>query len=255
MRKHRDAVKGIDAAHAPLELLKASKVSWDDVVDLGKEHGIRNSQISVIAPTGTIAFMMDCDTTGIEPDIALVKYKKLVGGGMIKIVNGTVPKALKRLGYDKEQIQEIVEFIDERDTIEGAPHFKDEHLAIFDCAFKPANGSRSIHYMGHLKMMAAVQPFVSGAISKTINLPKESSPEEVTEAYLEGWRLGSQGGGNLSGQLQAQPAAVDQEGRGQEGRGQGTQSEPEEIARRTACRHPQVLGQRPRRLHHRRTLR
>ena len=190
MRKHRDAVKGIDAAHAPLELLKAAKVSWDEVVDLGKEHGIRNSQISVIAPTGTIAFMMDCDTTGIEPDIALVKYKKLVGGGMIKIVNGTVPVALTRLGYDKEQIQEIVEFIDEHDTIEGAPDLADEHMAIFDCAFKPANGSRSIHYMGHLKMLAAVQPFVSGAISKTINMPEESTPEEITEAYLEGWRLG-----------------------------------------------------------------
>jgi ribonucleoside-diphosphate reductase alpha chain len=190
MRKHRDAVKGIDAAHAPLELLKAAKVSWDEVVELGKEHGIRNSQISVIAPTGTIAFMMDCDTTGIEPDIALVKYKKLVGGGMIKIVNGTVPVALKRLGYDKEQIQEIVEFIDEHDTIEGAPHLGDEHMAVFDCAFKPANGSRSIHYMGHLNMLAAVQPFVSGAISKTINMPEESTPEEVTEAYLEGWRMG-----------------------------------------------------------------
>ena len=193
MRKHRDAVKGIDAAssRAELELLKAAQgVSWDDA-GLGKEHGHpQQPDHSVLAPTGTIAFMMDCDTTGIEPDIALVKYKKLVGGGMIKIVNGTVPEALKRLGYDKDQIQEIVEFIDEHDTIEGAPHLGDEHMAIFDCAFKPANGSRSIHYMGHLKMLAAVQPFVSGAISKTINMPEESSPEEVTAAYLEGWRLG-----------------------------------------------------------------
>ncbi|MGB5400262.1 MAG: vitamin B12-dependent ribonucleotide reductase, partial [Thermoanaerobaculia bacterium] len=167
MRKHRDAVKGIDSAHVPLELLRGAKDSWDDVVELGDSQGLRNSQISVIAPTGTIAFMMDCDTTGIEPDIALVKYKRLVGGGMIKIVNNTVPAALKRLGYEKEEIKAIVEYIDEHDTIEGAPHLKDEHLAVFDCAFKPAQGSRSIHHMGHLKMLAAVQPFVSGAISKT----------------------------------------------------------------------------------------
>ncbi|MEA2690777.1 MAG: ribonucleoside-diphosphate reductase alpha chain, partial [Acidobacteriota bacterium] len=140
MKKHRDAVKKIDAAHVSLELLQAAKKSWDEVVELGERHGLRNSQISVLAPTGTIAFMMDCDTTGVEPDIALVKYKKLVGGGMIKIVNNTVPKALKRLGYDKEQVREIVEWIDEQDTIEGAPHLKAEHLPVFDCAFKPANG-------------------------------------------------------------------------------------------------------------------
>ncbi|MGB5296783.1 MAG: vitamin B12-dependent ribonucleotide reductase [Thermoanaerobaculia bacterium] len=190
MRKHRDAVKGIDSAHVPLELLRGAKDSWDDVVELGDSQGLRNSQISVIAPTGTIAFMMDCDTTGIEPDIALVKYKRLVGGGMIKIVNNTVPAALKRLGYEKEEIKAIVEYIDEHDTIEGAPHLKDEHLAVFDCAFKPAQGSRSIHHMGHLKMLAAVQPFVSGAISKTINMPEESTPEEILDAYMEGWRLG-----------------------------------------------------------------
>ncbi|MGB5660663.1 MAG: vitamin B12-dependent ribonucleotide reductase [Thermoanaerobaculia bacterium] len=190
MRKHRDAVKGIDSAHVPLELLRGAKDSWDDVVELGDSQGLRNSQISVIAPTGTIAFMMDCDTTGIEPDIALVKYKRLVGGGMIKIVNNTVPAALKRLGYEKEEIKTIVEYIDEHDTIEGAPHLKDEHLAVFDCAFKPAQGSRSIHHMGHLKMLAAVQPFVSGAISKTINMPEESTPEEILDAYMEGWRLG-----------------------------------------------------------------
>src|SRR6185295_10088411 len=152
MRKHRDAIRKIEAAHVPLDLLQAAKKSWDEVVELGEKVGLRNSQISVLAPTGTIAFMMDCDTTGVEPDIALVKYKKLVGGGMIKIVNGTVPKALKRLGYDREQIRGIVEFIDENDTIEGAPHLKPEHLAVFDCAFKPNKGSRSIHYMGHLKM-------------------------------------------------------------------------------------------------------
>jgi len=190
MRMHREALKHLDAAHVPLELLKTAKETWDEVVDCAEGQGLRNSQISVIAPTGTIAFMMDCDTTGIEPDIALVKYKKLVGGGMIKIVNGTVPVALKRLGYDKTEVKQIVEYIDEHDTIEGAPHLKDEHLPVFDCAFKPAKGSRSIHYMGHLKMLSAVQPFISGAISKTINMPEESSPEEIAEAYTEGWRLG-----------------------------------------------------------------
>ncbi len=190
MRKHRDALRGIDTAHAPLELLKAAKSSWDQVVELGEEHGLRNSQISVLAPTGTIAFMMDCDTTGVEPDIALVKYKKLVGGGMIKIVNQTVPLALARLGYEKDEVQAIVEYIDENDTIEGAPGLRDEHLPVFDCAFKPAHGQRSIHWKGHLKMLAAAQPFISGAISKTINMPEDSTVEDVTSAYLEGWKLG-----------------------------------------------------------------
>jgi len=190
MRKHREAIKKLDPAYVSLELLQASKKCWDEVVQRGDESGLRNAQISVVAPTGTIAFMMDCDTTGIEPDIALVKYKKLVGGGLIKIVNKTVPKALRRLGYDKEQVRSIVEYIDEHDTIEGAPHLEDEHLAVFDCAFKPAAGSRSIHHMGHLKMLGAVQPFISGAISKTINMPEDSTAEEVMDAYLEGWRLG-----------------------------------------------------------------
>jgi ribonucleoside-diphosphate reductase alpha chain len=190
MRKHREAIKRISPAHAPMDLLQAAKRSWDDVIELGDRFGLRNSQISVLAPTGTIAFMMDCDTTGVEPDIALVKYKKLVGGGMIKIVNNTVPVALKRLGYDKEQSKEIVEYVDENDTIEGAPHLQDEHLAVFDCAFKPAKGGRSIHYMGHLKMLAAVQPFISGAISKTINMPEESTPDDIMQAYIEGWQMG-----------------------------------------------------------------
>jgi ribonucleoside-diphosphate reductase alpha chain len=190
MRKHREALKRIDAAHAPLDLLQAAKRSWDEVVELGERHGLRNSQISVLAPTGTIAFMMDCDTTGVEPDIALVKYKKLVGGGMIKIVNNTVPRALKRLGHDREQVREIVEFIDENDTIEGAPHLKPEHLPVFDCAFKPAKGSRSIAYTGHLRMLAAVQPFISGAISKTVNMPEDSTPDDILQAYIEGWQLG-----------------------------------------------------------------
>lgn len=190
MRNHRAALKEVDPAHVPLELLNAAKKSWDGVVEEGERNGIRNSQISVLAPTGTIAFMMDCDTTGVEPDIALVKYKKLVGGGMIKIVNRTVPLALERLGYEKSEIQQIVEYIDDHDTIEGAPHLADEHLAVFDCAFKPANGSRSIHHMGHLRMLAAAQPFISGAISKTINMPEESTPEEIRDAYVEGWKLG-----------------------------------------------------------------
>ena len=190
MRKHRDALRRIDAAHVPLDLLQAAKQAWDEVVESGDRAGIRNSQISVLAPTGTIAFMMDCDTTGVEPDIALVKYKKLVGGGLIKIVNNTVPLALKRLGYDKEEIRSIVEHIDENDTIEGAGHLDPEHLPVFDCAFKPAKGSRSIQYLGHLKMLAAVQPFISGAISKTINMPEESTAEEIQQAYLEGWKLG-----------------------------------------------------------------
>ena len=190
MRNHRAALKEVEPAHVPLELLNAAKKSWDGVVEEGERNGIRNSQISVLAPTGTIAFMMDCDTTGVEPDIALVKYKKLVGGGMIKIVNRTVPLALQRLGYEKQEIQEIVEYIDDHDTIEGAPHLADEHLAVFDCAFKPANGSRSIHHMGHLRMLAAAQPFISGAISKTINMPEESTAEEIRDAYIEGWKLG-----------------------------------------------------------------
>jgi ribonucleoside-diphosphate reductase alpha chain len=190
MRKHRDAVRSIDSAHVPLELLQTAKNAWNEVLELGKEHGLRNSQISVIAPTGTIAFMMDCDTTGIEPDIALVKFKKLVGGGVMKLVNQTVPLALRRLGYEQNEIDGIVDHIDEQGTIEGAPHLKAEDLPVFDCAFQPANGSRSIPYLGHLKMVAAVQPFVSGAISKTINMPQDTTVEEIMEAYLQAWRLG-----------------------------------------------------------------
>jgi ribonucleoside-diphosphate reductase alpha chain len=174
----------------PLDLLSAARGVWDDAYSLGRQAGVRNSQVTVLAPTGTIAFMMDCDTTGVEPDIALVKYKKLVGGGLLKIVNTTVPHALKRLGYESKDVQAIVEYVDEQDTIEGAPGLQDEHLAVFDCAFKPAQGSRSIHALGHLRMMGAVQPFISGAISKTINMPTTATVEEIMEAYLEAWRLG-----------------------------------------------------------------
>jgi ribonucleoside-diphosphate reductase alpha chain len=188
--KHRSCAHKIDPAYVPLDLLSAARTVWDDAYNLGRQLGVRNSQVTVLAPTGTIAFMMDCDTTGVEPDIALVKYKKLVGGGMLKIVNNTVPRALKRLGYESKDIQAIVEYIDEHDTIEGAPELKDEHLPVFDCAFKAAQGSRAIHHLGHLRMMGAVQPFISGAISKTINMPTAASVDDIMEAYLEAWRLG-----------------------------------------------------------------
>jgi ribonucleoside-diphosphate reductase alpha chain len=178
------------AANQIDELISASKQCWDEALAHGEKFGYRNSQVTVLAPTGTIGFMMDCDTTGIEPDLALVKYKKLVGGGMIKIVNQTVPTALFKLGYTHEQADAIVSYIDATGTIEGAPHIKDEDLAVFDCSFKPAKGTRFIHYMGHLKMMAATQPFISGAISKTVNLPEQASVEEIMEAYIQSWKLG-----------------------------------------------------------------
>jgi ribonucleoside-diphosphate reductase alpha chain len=191
MRKHRAALKDIDRTHVPKDLFEYAKKVWDECVELGDEHGYRNAQATVLAPTGTIGFMMDCDTTGVEPDIALVKYKKLVGGGLMKIVNNTVPMALARLGYSPTEIKEIVGYIDEHETIEGAPHLKDKDLAVFDCAFKPARGVRSIHYMGHIKMMGAVQPFISGAISKTVNVPKGATVEEIERAYIDAWRIGA----------------------------------------------------------------
>jgi ribonucleoside-diphosphate reductase alpha chain len=191
MRKHRAALKGIDRTNVPAELLEAARAVWDEVIETGEAHGFRNAQATVLAPTGTIGFMMDCDTTGIEPDIALVKYKKLVGGGLMKIVNQTVPMALQKLGYTAQQIKEIVEYIDEHETIEGAPHVRDAHLPVFDCAFKPARGVRSIHYMGHIKMVGATQPFLSGAISKTVNVPKDATVEEIQQAYIDAWRLGT----------------------------------------------------------------
>ncbi len=187
---HRTHAYKIPKEGVPRQLFDAAVKSWDDALSLGERFGFKNGQISVIAPTGTIAFMMDCDTTGIEPDIALVKYKWLVGGGMIKISNNTVPEALARLGYSKKQVEGIVKYLEEHDTIEGAPHLKQEHLPVFDCAFKPAKGSRSIHYMGHVKMMAAVQPFISGAISKTVNMPGDVSVEEIVETYITAWKMG-----------------------------------------------------------------
>jgi ribonucleoside-diphosphate reductase alpha chain len=191
MRKHRDAVGEINPKFVPADLYGAARQAWDEAVELGEDFGYRNAQATVLAPTGTIGFMMDCDTTGVEPDIALVKYKKLVGGGLMKIVNGTVPMALKRLGYTEPEIESIVHYIDEHETIEGAPCLLEEHLPVFDCAFKPAQGDRSIHYMGHIRMMGATQPFISGAISKTVNVPREATVEEVEKAYLESWRLGA----------------------------------------------------------------
>ncbi len=191
MRKHRDAVSEINAKQVPADLFAGAKQAWDEAVELGEDFGYRNAQATVLAPTGTIGFMMDCDTTGVEPDIALVKYKKLVGGGLMKIVNGTVPMALEKLGYTKPEVEAIVHHIDEQETIEGAPFLKDEHLPVFDCAFKAANGDRSIHYMGHIRMMGATQPFISGAISKTVNVPREATVEDIEKAYIESWRLGA----------------------------------------------------------------
>lgn len=187
---HRDAAYETPPSGVPKDLMKASRRAWDEALELGTEHGYKNAQVTVLAPTGTIAFMMDCDTTGVEPDIALVKYKKLVGGGFLKIVNNTVPMALAKLGYSESEVEAIVAHIDERETIEGAVDLKDEHLAVFDCAFRARNGVRSIDWMGHIRMMGAVQPFLSGAISKTVNLPENASVENIIDAYTQGWKLG-----------------------------------------------------------------
>jgi ribonucleoside-diphosphate reductase alpha chain len=190
MRKHRDALRDVASALVPADIFEGAQQSWDDAIEIGGEFGYRNAQATVLAPTGTIGFMMDCDTTGIEPDLALVKYKKLSGGGGMKIVNGTVPAALARLGYTEAQVNAIIKHIDTNETIEGAPYLKEKDLAVFDCAFKPAKGQRSIQYMGHIRMMGSVQPFVSGAISKTVNVPKDATVEDISQAYLESWRLG-----------------------------------------------------------------
>src|SRR3954452_22316274 len=187
MAKHRAAVGNIEDAHVvPKDMLTACRKAWDDVLNLGEVHGYRNAQATVLAPTGTISFMMDCDTTGVEPDFSLVKSKKLVGGGEITIVNGTIPMALGKLGYAPSEIEEVVGYIDERNSIIGAPYVKHEHYPIFDCAI----GERAIHYMGHVKMMGAVQPFISGAISKTVNLPESASVEDVSGLVADAWRLG-----------------------------------------------------------------
>ncbi|MFM7315966.1 MAG: vitamin B12-dependent ribonucleotide reductase [bacterium] len=189
MQLHHDAVENIGPS-CPRNLLNVARKLWDEVLDLGRRNGFRNSQVTVLAPTGTIAFMMDCDTTGVEPDIALVKYKSLAGRGMLKIVNRTVPMALRTLGYDEPTVEKIVDYIDKNDTIEGPSGLKPEHLPVFDCSFPPAGGGRSIHYRGHVKMMAAVQPFLSGAISKTVNMPNDANVTDIRNAYLEGWKMG-----------------------------------------------------------------
>src|SRR3989338_8827416 len=193
MKMHRENVKKIDVVKIPSHLKQLVNDAWDcwsDAIELGEKYGFRNAQATVLAPTGTIAFMLDCDTTGIEPDIALVKYKVLSGGGMLKIVNRSVPLALRKMGYSENQVSEIVEYIDKNDTIEGAPWIREEHLPVFDCAFKPAKGKRSIHYKGHIKMMSVTQPFISGAISKTINMPEQSTVDDIFEAYVFAWEQG-----------------------------------------------------------------
>ena len=190
MHKHRDAAYRIAPELVPAPLLAAARHAWDDVVQLGAMHGYRNAQATVLAPTGTISFMMDCDTTGIEPDIALIKYKKLVGGGMLKLVNQTVPSALRRLGYTETEAEAITTFVATNGTVEGAPGLRAAHIDIFDCAFKSPNGTRSIGHMGHIQMMGAVQPFISGAISKTVNLPEEATVHDVMDAYVQAWKHG-----------------------------------------------------------------
>jgi ribonucleoside-diphosphate reductase alpha chain len=190
IRMHREAMRGIKPDHVQTELYMGAQGAWDAALELGEQHGYKNSQVTVLAPTGTIGFMMDCDTTGIEPDLALVKTKKLVGGGVIKIVNNTVPQALMKLGYSPEEMSEIVSYIDKNGKIDGAPYMKEEHVPVFDCSLAPMGGGRSIAWTGHVRMMAAAQPFLSGAISKTINMPEESTLEDIMNAYIESWKLG-----------------------------------------------------------------
>src|SRR4051812_35836016 len=186
MRMHRDASYKLDALLADQELVRAARQSWDEAVALGEKHGYRNAQATVLAPTGTISFLMDCDTTGIEPDFSLVKFKELVGGGQMTIVNRTVPLALETLGYEKAEVDQIVAHIDEHGTIVGAPSLKEQHLPVFDVAV----GQRAISHMGHIRMMGAVQPFISGAISKTVNMPQETTVADIADAYLQAWQLG-----------------------------------------------------------------
>ncbi|MEX2285894.1 MAG: vitamin B12-dependent ribonucleotide reductase [Planctomycetaceae bacterium] len=212
MQMHREAVEKINTA-CPMCLRDAARQVWNECVESGRKHGYRNAQATVLAPTGTIAFMMDCDTTGIEPDIALVKYKQLAGGGMMKIVNRTVPQALQTLGYDEPQVKAVLDYIEANDTIEGAPGLKDEHLPVFDCAFKAAKGTRSIGWRAHVSMMAAAQPFLSGAISKTVNMPPDSTVEDIENAYIEGWKLGLKALAIYrDGTKQSQPLATTKEG-------------------------------------------
>jgi ribonucleoside-diphosphate reductase alpha chain len=187
---HAASLDHIDTALASPRLMQAAREVWDEARRVARSHGVRNAQVTVLAPTGTIAFMMDCDTTGVEPDIALVKYKRLVGGGMLKIVNQTVRQALDRLGYGPEDIANIVDYVNKQGTIEGAPDLLPDHLPVFDCAFRAEKGTRCIAPMGHLRMMAATQPFISGAISKTVNVPKDATVDEIYDTYLKSWEMG-----------------------------------------------------------------
>jgi ribonucleoside-diphosphate reductase alpha chain len=218
IQKHSAHVSRIDVRNLPKDLrdsMDVVRTTWDEAYTLGAEYGYRNSQVTVIAPTGTIAFMMDCDTTGIEPDIALVKYKKLAGGGMLKIVNNTVPEALRRLGYGEEAVNRIVQYVNEHETIEGAPELKDEHLPVFDCAFKPKNGTRTIQHTGHIRMMEAVQPFISGAISKTVNMPENATSKDIADAYMAAWKAGIKAIAIYrDGSKRSQPLSTGKEDRG-----------------------------------------
>lgn len=233
MRMHRDAVDRIDSS-CPEYLRNAAGKVWDECVDSGRQFGYRNAQATVLAPTGTIAFMMDCDTTGIEPDIALVKYKQLAGGGMMKIVNRTVPLALKTLGYDSLEVDRIIKHIEESETIEGAADLKPEHVNVFDCAFKATNGTRTISWKAHVSMMAAAQPFLSGAISKTVNMPSDSTVEDIEKAYFEGWRLGLKALAIYrDGSKQSQPLSTTKEG----DRKKGTNGDRPARRRLPATRH------------------
>ena len=270
IRMHRASVNNINKNNVPPLLYEASKQAWDEALAQGEKHGYRNSQVTVLAPTGTIGFMMDCDTTGVEPDLALVKYKKLVGGGMIKIVNNTVPTALFKLGYSHDEADKIVSYIDATGTIEGAPHIQDAHLAVFDCSFKPAKGTRSIAYMGHLRMMAATQPFISGAISKTVNLPENASVEDIMEAYLQAWKLGLKAvavyrdgckksqplsaAGTSTALSKKGDAVVAPAPREEENPNGPPRAVRHKLQAERTLDHPQIQRRRTRGLHHRRTL-
>ena len=272
--KHRNAAYQIPSAGVPEDLLRHATEVFDEALQLGEKYGYRNAQVTVLAPTGTIAFMMDCDTTGVEPDIALIKYKKLVGEGFLKIVNKTVPAALRKLGYGAEEVDAILAYVNERETIEGAPHLKPEHLPVFDCAFKPVNGERSIHYMGHVRMMAAIQPFLCGAISKTVNMPEAATAEEIEQVYLEGWKLGLKAIAIYRDNTKrSQPLSTGKKNDG-DGDGRAVDSEAVEELQQAAGAaqaeagtphrrrlpvgadgdHPQVRDLRPRGLHHRRPV-
>ncbi|NOZ00921.1 MAG: vitamin B12-dependent ribonucleotide reductase [Deltaproteobacteria bacterium] len=216
IRKHGEALDAIQKDLVPDNLMDAARKAWDRALELGEKHGYRNSQTTLLAPTGTIGFKMDCDTTGIEPELAIVKFKNLVGGGTMKIVNQTVPKALDNLGYDEESRKKIIDYVNANDTIEGAPGLKDEHLPVFDCAFKPAAGKRSISVDGHVKMMGAVQPFLSGAISKTVNMPSDSTVQDVSDTYMNAWKWGLKAIAIYrDGSKTSQPVVTDRNGNGQ----------------------------------------